>query len=159
MTRLIRVDYRLLHGQVAISWTKTIGADCILLCNDAVAGDEMRQSMFRLSKPAGVKLVIKSVADSIAAINSGVTDKYSLFVIVDNLHDARLLAEGCPTAVKSINLGVLPAKGDTIPLSQAINVTEADKEDLRAMLAAGVALEIRQVPTETQIKVTSEMLK
>lgn len=158
MTRLIRVDYRLLHGQVAISWTKTIGADCILLCNDAVAGDEMRQSMFRLSKPAGVKLVIKSVEDSIAAINSGVTDKYSLFVVVNNVQDARSLAEGC-RAVKAVNLGVLPPKEGTVALSKAINVTPEDKQDLLAMLAAGVALEIRQVPTETQIKVTPEMLK
>ena len=35
----------------------SIGADCILVANDEVAKDEMRQSMLRLSKPQGMKLV------------------------------------------------------------------------------------------------------
>ena len=31
MIKQIRVDYRLLHGQVAVSWTSALGADCLLL--------------------------------------------------------------------------------------------------------------------------------
>ncbi len=45
MIKLLRVDYRLVHGQVAISWSRHIGADCILVANDEVAKDEMRQSI------------------------------------------------------------------------------------------------------------------
>ena len=37
MIKLLRVDYRLVHGQVAISWSRHIGADCILVANDEVA--------------------------------------------------------------------------------------------------------------------------
>lgn len=36
MIQMIRVDYRLLHGQVAVSWTSALGADCILLVSDTV---------------------------------------------------------------------------------------------------------------------------
>ena len=39
MIKLLRVDYRLVHGQVAISWSRHIGADCILVANDEVAKD------------------------------------------------------------------------------------------------------------------------
>ena len=80
MIKLLRVDYRLVHGQVAISWSRHIGADCILVANDEVAKDEMRQSMLRLSKPQGMKLVIKSIEDSVKSIKSGVTDKYKMFI-------------------------------------------------------------------------------
>ena len=73
MIKLLRVDYRLVHGQVAISWSRHIGADCILVANDEVAKDEMRQSMLRLSKPQGMKLVIKSIEDSVKSIKSGMT--------------------------------------------------------------------------------------
>ena len=69
MIKLLRVDYRLVHGQVAISWSRHIGADCILVANDEVAKDEMRQSMLRLSKPQGMKLVIKSIAKEIPELN------------------------------------------------------------------------------------------
>ena len=76
MIKLLRVDYRLVHGQVATSWSRHIGADCILVANDEVAKDEMRQSMLRLSKPQGMKLVIKSIEDSVKSIKSGWQRKY-----------------------------------------------------------------------------------
>ncbi|HBM5487354.1 TPA: PTS sugar transporter subunit IIB, partial [Enterococcus faecium] len=76
MIILTRVDHRLLHGQVAFSWTQSLGADCILIANDDVPNNEVRKTTIKLAKPQGVKLVIKNIADSIAALQSGVTDKY-----------------------------------------------------------------------------------
>lgn len=64
----------------------------------------MRMATMRLAKPAGVKLVIKSVEDSIKVINSGVTDKYKLMVVVENVQDAYDLVKACER-IKSVNLG------------------------------------------------------
>ena len=111
MIKLLRGDYRLVHGQVAISWSRHIGADCILVANDEVAKDEMRQSMLRLSKPQGMKLVIKSIEDSVKSIKSGVTDKYKMFIVVNNIQDAERLVAGI-SELKYINLGVLSASSD-----------------------------------------------
>ncbi|HHP7414153.1 TPA: PTS sugar transporter subunit IIB, partial [Klebsiella pneumoniae] len=88
MITLLRVDHRLLHGQVAFSWTQYVGADCILIANDSVPGDELRKTTIKLAKPPSVKLVIKNVNDSIEAIKSGVTDKYNLFIVVESVNDA-----------------------------------------------------------------------
>ena len=88
MIKICRIDHRLLHGQVAFVWCRSLNADAILIVSDAVAKDEMRMATMRLAKPAGVKLVIKSVEDSIKVINSGVTDKYKLMVVVENVQDA-----------------------------------------------------------------------
>ena len=44
MIKLLRVDYRLVHGQVAISWSRHIGADCILVANDEVVENEIRKA-------------------------------------------------------------------------------------------------------------------
>ena len=82
MIRLCRVDHRLLHGQVAFSWTNAVGADCILVASDSVVNDEVWKTTLKLGKPAGVKLVIKNIADSVKVINSGVTDKYKLLIVV-----------------------------------------------------------------------------
>ena len=112
MIKLLRVDYRLVHGQVAISWSRHIGADCILVANDEVAKDEMRQSMLRLSKPQGMKLVIKSIEDSVKSIKSGVTDKYKMFIVVNNIQDVERLAKEIPE-LNYVNLGVLPANENT----------------------------------------------
>lgn len=111
MIRFVRVDHRLLHGQVAFAWTKSLGTDCILIANDKVVRDEIHSSALRLSKPSGVKLVIKSMEESIQALNSGVTDKYKLFVIVGSIEDAYRLCESVP-AIKSVNLGGVKAEVD-----------------------------------------------
>lgn len=74
MIKLTRVDYRLIHGQVAMSWTHALDVDCILCASDAVAKDDMRKAALRLARPSGVKLVIKDVDAAIEALNSGVTD-------------------------------------------------------------------------------------
>lgn len=71
MITLLRVDHRLLHGQVAFSWTQYVGADCILIANDSVPGDKLRKTTIKLAKPPSVKLVIKNVNDSIEAIKAG----------------------------------------------------------------------------------------
>ena len=157
MIKLLRVDHRLVHGQVAINWSRHIGADCILVANDEVAKDEMRQSMLRLSKPQGMKLVTKSVEDSIKALKSGVTDKYNLFIVVNNILDVERLTDAVP-GLKHVNLGVLPANEHTIALSKAINVTKEDIETLKRLLAKQVNMEIQQVPTESVIQVDERLL-
>ena len=88
MVLMTRVDCRLLHGQTAVSWTSGLGADCILIANDSVATDDLRKTTMKLAKPAGAKLVIKNIEDSITALKSGVTDKYKLFIVVESIEDA-----------------------------------------------------------------------
>ena len=104
MILLLRVDHRLLHGQVAFSWTQTLGADCILIANDAVAGDELRKTTMKLAKPQGVKLVIKDIKAAIEALNSGVTDKYKLFIVVESVEDAYKIVSNVKQ-IKQVNLG------------------------------------------------------
>ena len=149
MIKLLRVDYRLVHGQVAISWSRHIGADCILVANDEVAKDEMRQSMLRLSKPQGMKLVIKSIEDSVKSIKSGVTD---------NIQDVERVAKEIPE-LNYVNLGVLPANENTKALSKAINVTSEDVKTLKKLLAKNIEIDIQQVPTEAITHVDEKLLE
>ena len=55
-----RVDERLIHGQVAMVWTNTVGATRIVVVNDAAVKDEMIIAALKMAKPAGVKLSILS---------------------------------------------------------------------------------------------------
>lgn len=152
MIRLLRVDHRLLHGQVAFSWTNTLQADCILIANDEVVTDELRMTTLKLAKPAGVKLVIKSIKDSVEALNSGVTDKYKLFIVVESVADAARLADGVKD-IRSINIGGTKQKEGTERLAKTLNVTGEDRETLKALIAKGIEVEVRQVPTDSKLNV------
>ena len=70
MIKLVRLDYRLLHGQVVFSWTGHVGAQRIIVVDDDAANDEMKKSALLLSKPAGVRVNIFTVDKAIAKIKT-----------------------------------------------------------------------------------------
>lgn len=60
MIQMIRVDYRLLHGQVAVSWTSALGADCILLVSDTVLNDKLRLQALSLASRRAARSLSKT---------------------------------------------------------------------------------------------------
>mgnify|MGYP000555754895 CR=1 FL=1 len=150
MILLTRVDHRLLHGQVAFSWTQNLGADCILIANDDVPQNEVRKTTIKLAKPQGVKLVVKSIKDSIEALKSGITDKYKLFIIVESVEDVYRLCQGYPE-ITTINLGGTKAEKGARNITKAINLFPSEEQLLKEMLQSNVDIEIRQVPGDKKI--------
>jgi fructoselysine and glucoselysine-specific PTS system IIB component len=154
MIKLVRVDHRLLHGQVAFTWVKHLGTDCILIANDEVARDELRMSALRLSKPAGTKLVIKSIDDSVEALLSGVTDKYALMIILETIEDAFRLTEKV-NAIQAINLGGTKAAEGRRQISKAVFISDDDRNKLKAMFEKGIKITAQLVPDEVSQSITN----
>ncbi|ERT68175.1 hypothetical protein HMPREF0202_01928 [Cetobacterium somerae ATCC BAA-474] len=150
MILLLRVDHRLLHGQVAFSWIQNLGADCILIANDSVVNDELRKTTMKLAKPQEVKLVIKNIEDSIQALKSGVTDKYKLFIVVESVEDAYKIAKEVDE-IKQINLGGLKARENSRNISKAVNLLEEEENLLKELQSLGIEIEIRQVANDTKV--------
>ncbi|WP_047384058.1 MULTISPECIES: PTS sugar transporter subunit IIB [unclassified Cetobacterium] len=150
MILLLRVDHRLLHGQVAFSWIQNLGADCILIANDSVVNDELRKTTMKLAKPQEVKLVIKNIEDSIQALKSGVTDKYKLFIVVESVEDAYKIASEVDN-IKQINLGGVKARENSRNISKAVNLLEEEKNLLKELQSLGIEIEIRQVANDTKV--------
>lgn len=157
MIKLLRVDHRLLHGQVAFTWTTSLGADAILIANDGVANDEVRKMTMKLAKPSGIKLVIKSVSDAIQVINSGVTDKYKVFIVVESIADAFNIVENC-SIVRKINLGGTKVREETRNISKAVNVTKEEENKIKKMMELGSTVEIRMIPIDKPINAKSVIL-
>ncbi|MCP6826224.1 PTS sugar transporter subunit IIB, partial [Listeria monocytogenes] len=66
----VRVDERLIHGQVATMWTNTIKATRIMIVDDAVVKNEMEKVALKTAVPAGVKLSILTVKGAANNINN-----------------------------------------------------------------------------------------
>lgn len=150
MIKLLRVDHRLLHGQVVFSWVSSLDPDCILVADDKVVNDELRKTTLKLGKPDGVKLVIKGIDDSIESINSGKTDKYRLMIVVSNVADAVRLALGT-NQIKAINLGGTKAVPGTHSVSRMVNLTDEEERLLTDAVDAGIAVNIQAVPSENSV--------
>lgn len=154
MIKLVRVDHRLLHGQVAFSWTNGVGADCILVASDMVVNDDVWKTTLRLGKPSGVKLVMKNMADSIDAINSGKTDKYKLIIVVQSIKEAKQLLDGCPS-IKSINLGNTKESKTTTQVSKQVFLEEEEKTILKELINRGIECEIRALVDDSKSNVAN----
>lgn len=61
MVELCRIDDRLLHGQVAVTWVGAVAPEAILIANDEAATNEMSKLALKMAKPAGVKLAVKTM--------------------------------------------------------------------------------------------------
>lgn len=147
MIKLLRIDDRLIHGQVAFTWIPALGADSLLVANDRVARDEFQRMTLGLAKPAGVKLLIKTVSDAIVYLNDPKNNGQALLVLVDSVKDAHALAIGVEE-VRSINFGGIRVRAGAKAVSKAIALTENDFLLVRELLQKGMELEVRQVPTD-----------
>lgn len=148
MIKLVRVDHRLVHGQVAVSWFNSLDINTIFVVNDDVAHDDFRKSAIRLAKPENSKLVMKSVDDSIKAINSGVTDKYKMLIVVESVADAFKLIKGTGDKITGLNLGGTKPRTDTKNYSKTINLTSEEADELTELQNDGVEVWIQQVPSD-----------
>ncbi len=147
MIKLTRIDDRLVHGQVAFTWAPALGIDCLLVANDKIAGDEFQKMALGLAKPAGTRLLIKSISDTILFLKDPRAETYKILILVNSVKDALLLSEGV-AEITSINFGGLRTRPGAQSVSKAISLTPEDLEHIRVMQARGLELEVRQVPTD-----------
>ena len=146
----VRVDHRLLHGQVAMAWNQVLGSDCILIANDSVPNDEIRKAGIKLAKPANTKLVIKNMEASVEALVSGVTDKYKLFIVVESIADVYKLCKETGM-IDKVTLGGVKSREGTRQISKAVFTTPKEEELIKELIADGITVEIRQVPSDSVI--------
>lgn len=107
MIQVLRVDDRLLHGQVAVAWTNHYKVDVILVANDHLITDKNMQVAFKLATPAGVTLSMKSLQGAVNVINNPKHASRRILVITKDLDDAKFVCEKTGTEIKDILLGGL----------------------------------------------------
>ncbi len=149
MIKLTRVDHRLLHGQIAFSWVKFLDCDCILLVSDNLVKDEIKMQAMRMAKPTGIKLVMKSVEDSIVALNSNATDKYKLLIITENIETAYKLIEAT-SCIKTLNIGGTRKDDSNTQIAKAVFINNTEKELINNLLKNDVEVNVQLVPGESK---------
>jgi fructoselysine and glucoselysine-specific PTS system IIB component len=145
LIKLLRIDDRLIHGQVAYIWTSYLGINCILVANDAVIKDEIKKLSLKLANPAGVKLVMLNVQDSIQYLNGNEAAGLKILVLTDNTQDTLDIAMGV-SSLKLVNVGGMRMKEGKKMKTNEVAVDQQDINNLKDIAAMGIGVEIRAVP-------------
>lgn len=142
---LVRVDDRLIHGQVVLGWVRMVGATRIVVADDAVAKDEMQKTLMRFAAPPGVETTIIPVDEAGPALAHDGFPADTVMVLVRGPQElVRLMAAGVP--LTKVNVGNVRAAAGRERLTKEV---AADRDDLsawQALDAAGVALEAVWIP-------------
>ena len=150
MVELCRVDDRMLHGQVAVSWVNHVSPDAILIANDEVATNEMSKLAFKMAKPAGVKLAIKSMKDAIDLLNDPRTAKTKIFVLTRTVEDCLNLVKKTGKTISSINIGGVKKRDECRQILPNVWMNDHDLEVVRELCELAEKVEFQMVPSETR---------
>lgn len=145
MIKLVRLDYRLLHGQVVFSWTQNIGAERIVVVDDEAANDELKKTALKLSKPTGVRLNIFTLQQALGKMKKIEALDENIMMIFGNTATLQKFCEDYP-AIKEINYGGVANKDGAKQYAAAIFLNEAEQKDTKKILDQGIHIFIQQTP-------------
>jgi mannose PTS system EIIA component len=147
MIVLLRIDDRLIHGQVVEGWVNHLKATCLLVADDAASGNVLQRSIMELSAPQGLKAIIGTVEEACSRLRSGTLDAERIILLFSNPSDVlRALKAGL--VCRALNIGGMHCAPGKRKLLDAFAVSAADAEAIRDIRLRGVKIEIQTVPTQ-----------
>ncbi|MEU5260572.1 PTS sugar transporter subunit IIB [Amycolatopsis sp. NPDC021455] len=143
----VRIDNRLIHGQVTVAWTRRLGVRRLLVCNDDVAADDL-QRMLLPQAARGLPTDVLSVADALADLLAAPAAP-GVMIIAQHPEDAFRLVEGGlrPEVVNVGNVAPRPGAPFTM-VTRSIAVTADEADAYRKLAATGIPLVTQLMPQD-----------
>jgi PTS system mannose-specific IIB component len=149
---LIRVDDRLIHGQILESWLPYLKAQCLIVANDLLVEDSFQMAILSMAVPDRIKLRMVNV-DRVGALESDndVQGKITL-IIVSSITDAqRIIKNGIQ--VEKVNLGNMRSRGSDKQLMYSFWVNDSDIEMIKDIISQGISVSLQSVPREKEVDI------
>lgn len=144
----IRVDSRLIHGQVAGIWAPYFQVNRIMIIDDEIANDDMQKDLLRMVAPAGVST---SILTKEKALKNILEDKYAsqkvMLVVKDPYYLLYLLENG--VQLKSINIGNMSTRENTRKITPTVSITQKEEEVFKNLIEQNVDITVQMVPNDT----------
>jgi len=155
---LARIDTRLLHGQVATAWTKSVGPNRIIVVSDQVSKDDLRKKLIEQAAPPGVKANVVPIAKMCEVAKDPRFGDTKALLLFETPQDALRAIEG-GVDIPSINLGSMAHTPGKVVVTKALAMGPDDVKTLEAIKAAGVDFDIRKVPNDSKASIDDILRK
>ena len=143
---LLRVDERLIHGQVVVGWGERLHMDRIVVVDDELSNSSWEQELYCLGVPPEVDAVFTGVEEARRSVPHWKTDTRRVVVLVRDIGTLGRLAEGGALDAMEINLGGIhhaPGRDRVLPY---LFLSGEDRTRLREIAAEGVSISARDLP-------------
>lgn len=152
MIKLLRIDDRLIHGQVAVYMVKATSADTIVVASDQHANNAILKMSLNVGKPAGCKMEIMTIVNTISYLNDSTNDKKNILVVTGSCDSALNLCQNCK-GIEKVNLGGQRYAENKTSITNQIFIDENDLNDLMQIAELGIDVYAQDTPSKEKISV------
>jgi PTS system mannose-specific IIB component len=147
---LVRVDDRLIHGQVVAIWLKALNAKRIVIVDDRTARDEFLREVITLAAPKGVPVEVLDLESGTARVRDLAANSEPIFVLMRSPLVALHLREA-GVEFPLLNVGGLGAGPTRKPLYRNISASPEEREAFRRLESMGTTVELRIVENDRPV--------
>jgi PTS system mannose-specific IIB component len=149
---LVRIDDRLIHGQVVTAWTKQADVNRILVVDDAVANDRMMQRVLKAAAPPGITVETLGLDAAAELIKQPADPKERIMVLVKFPGTLEsMLNKG--VEIKKITLGGMGITPARKKFNRNVAASDEEVECMKRIIARGIVMEFQLVPEESAVNV------
>ncbi len=146
----VRMDERLIHGQVAGIWAPSLHTQRIIVINDEAAADTLQKSSLRMAAPTSMRLSVLPVESAAKNIRSGKYGKQCLFLVFKNPTDVlRYLKAG--GKLTHVNVGNMSYKEGSKDITKSIKVLDEEIDVFESIAAMDINVTAQLVPNDPVI--------
>jgi len=146
---IVRIDDRLIHGQVVVGWTRSAGVTCILVADDKTANDKIQCSLMRMATPVGLTAEFLTIEDAAEKIKSGGYDKESLMILVRGPKAVISLIDS-GVEISNLNIGNLRSAPGKIKLLSHVYAIPEEIEDWKELDRRNVKMSAQILPDQSK---------
>ncbi len=143
---LVRLDDRLVHGQVVVGWGNALGIECLILINDRVRENESEQELHALGIPDNVELEFASVEEARSRIPELEDTERRVALLVGSVEDAVRLCDKNKN-IHRINVGGVHMGEDRTERLPYVYLSDVEAEMLRNLASSGIEVTAQDVPS------------
>lgn len=144
---LVRVDNRLVHGQILEAWVPHYSAARIVVLNDEVADDPFRASVIRMVVPSDIEVQVSPVESFSRAFNADEWSDCRTIVLLKDIDDARRAFQA-GFVFDRLNIGNVHNENGKCCITSSIYLSAGERDALQELADAGVAIELRCIPKD-----------
>lgn len=156
MIKMVRLDERLIHGQVATKWSRTLGVNRIVVADDSAAANEMMQKTLMMAAPSTCKVAIVGMDKALSFVDDPRAEKLSILVIVSTPENLlRMVREA--HGIEQINVGnygrIAPKRNGEARVKYTKNLyAYSDEVELfHEVLETGVPCNVQTIPDDAPV--------
>ncbi len=154
----VRVDERLIHGQITIRWVNMVGANIILVANDDAANNNLQNKLMKMAAPPGVTVEVEKVDAAAEKIKQEVWPNGNLMILVKTPIDLlKLVNQGLQ--IKKVNIGGVRQPGAKIKLSKEVLATEEELKAWKQLDEKEIQMEIQWLPDQSATNLNNVLKK